>query len=87
MQLIQYTLDSTGEDLPTCVRLALGKVIGAYAIVVIDRENPDTLIAARNSGFSIFSISSCNSAISISPYPCAASSDVNVSRMIANFVG
>ena len=49
VQLIQYTLDSTGEDLPTCVRLALGKVIGAYAIVVIDRENPDTLIAARKS--------------------------------------
>ena len=43
VQLIQYTLDSTGEDLPTCVRLALGKVIGAYAIVVIDRENPDWL--------------------------------------------
>ena len=49
VQLIQYALDSTGEDLPTCVRLALGKVIGAYAIVVIDRENPDTLIAARKS--------------------------------------
>ena len=49
VQLIQYPLDSTGEDLPTCVRLALGKVIGAYAIVVIDRENPDTLIAARKS--------------------------------------
>ena len=49
VQLIQYTLDSTSEDLPTCVRLALGKVIGAYAIVVIDRENPDTLIAARKS--------------------------------------
>ena len=49
VQLIQYTLDSTGEDLTTCVRLALGKVIGAYAIVVIDRENPDTLIAARKS--------------------------------------
>ena len=31
------------------MRLALGKVIGAYAIVVIDRENPDTLIAARKS--------------------------------------
>ena len=49
VQLIQYTLDSTGEDRTTCVRLALGKVIGAYAIVVIDRENPDTLIAARKS--------------------------------------
>jgi glutamine---fructose-6-phosphate transaminase (isomerizing) len=29
------------------VRIALNQVIGAYAIVVISRDNPDTLIAAR----------------------------------------
>jgi glucosamine--fructose-6-phosphate aminotransferase (isomerizing) len=34
-------------DLMEAVRLALNSVIGAYAIVIIDRENPDQLIAAR----------------------------------------
>ncbi|MGN8068903.1 glutamine--fructose-6-phosphate transaminase (isomerizing) [Mucilaginibacter sp. 22184] len=34
-------------DLLEAVRLALNTVIGAYAIVIMDRENPDQLIAAR----------------------------------------
>jgi len=34
-------------DLMEAVRLALNSVIGAYAIVIIDRENPGQLIAAR----------------------------------------
>ena len=29
------------------VRIALKRVVGAYVIVILDRENPDTLIAAR----------------------------------------
>ncbi|MCZ4243475.1 glutamine--fructose-6-phosphate transaminase (isomerizing) [Pedobacter punctiformis] len=34
-------------DLLEAVRLALNEVIGAYAIVIMDKENPDRLIAAR----------------------------------------
>jgi glucosamine--fructose-6-phosphate aminotransferase (isomerizing) len=34
-------------DLMEAVRLALNSVIGAYAIVIIDRENPGQLIVAR----------------------------------------
>ncbi|HEY9178598.1 MAG TPA: glutamine--fructose-6-phosphate transaminase (isomerizing) [Flavipsychrobacter sp.] len=34
-------------ELEDAVRVALNQVVGAYAIVVIDRENPDQLIAAR----------------------------------------
>jgi glucosamine--fructose-6-phosphate aminotransferase (isomerizing) len=34
-------------DLFEAVRLALNAVIGAYAIVIMDRENPDQLVAAR----------------------------------------
>jgi glucosamine--fructose-6-phosphate aminotransferase (isomerizing) len=34
-------------DLMEAVRLALNSVIGAYAIVIIDRENPDQLVVAR----------------------------------------
>ncbi len=34
-------------ELEEAVRLALTKVIGAYAIVVMDKDNPDILVAAR----------------------------------------
>jgi glutamine---fructose-6-phosphate transaminase (isomerizing) len=34
-------------DLPEAVRIALKEVVGAYAIVVLDSENPDQLVAAR----------------------------------------
>src|SRR5688572_7561710 len=34
-------------DLEAAVRIALKRVVGAYVIVLIDQENPDTLIAAR----------------------------------------
>lgn len=34
-------------ELEDAVRVALNQVVGAYAIVVIDRTNPDQLIAAR----------------------------------------
>jgi len=35
------------SDLEEAVRLALTKVVGAYAIVIISKEDPDMLIAAR----------------------------------------
>ncbi|NMM47038.1 glutamine--fructose-6-phosphate transaminase (isomerizing) [Marinigracilibium pacificum] len=36
-----------GCSLVEAVRLALSKVVGAYAIVILDKENPGQLIAAR----------------------------------------
>ena len=36
-------------DLPEAVRLALASVVGAYAIVVLDRKEPDLMVAARKS--------------------------------------
>jgi glucosamine--fructose-6-phosphate aminotransferase (isomerizing) len=47
VQLIEYMKDTHGVELKTAVQLALGEVIGAYAIAVIDREDPDTIIVAR----------------------------------------
>ena len=47
VQLIEYTQLNRHVDLKTAVQLALQQVIGAYAIAVLDKENPDTLIAAR----------------------------------------
>ena len=43
-----YTFKSdTDVDLKTAVQLALQQVIGAYAIAILDKTHPDTLIAAR----------------------------------------
>lgn len=39
----------TGLPLEECVRLALNEVVGAYAIVVLSKEEPDQLIAAKMS--------------------------------------
>ncbi len=36
-------------DLAEAVRLALDSVVGAYAIVVLDRKEPDVMVAARKS--------------------------------------
>lgn len=47
VQLIEYTQLNKHVDLKTAVQLALQQVIGAYAIAVLDKEHPDTLIAAR----------------------------------------
>ena len=47
VQLIEYTQLNRQVDLKTAVQLALQQVIGAYAIAVLDKRHPDTLIAAR----------------------------------------
>lgn len=47
VQLIDYIKASNGTDLQTSVQLALNQVVGAYAIAVLDRTQPDTIIAAR----------------------------------------
>ncbi len=47
VQLIEYTQVNQHVDLKTAVQLALQQVIGAYAIAILDKTHPDTLIAAR----------------------------------------
>lgn len=47
--LIEEVMNSSSLDLFDAVRAALSQVVGAYALVVIDRENPVRLIAARKS--------------------------------------
>ncbi len=49
IQLIEYIQTEQHCDLLTAVRRALRQVIGAYAIAVLDRHNPDQIIAARKS--------------------------------------
>lgn len=47
IQLIEYIKKTDKTDLRTAVQLALSQVVGAYAIVVLDRNNPDEMVAAR----------------------------------------
>ena len=49
VQLIEYIKNSNKVDTTTAVQLALKQVIGAYAIAVIEKGNPDQIIAARKS--------------------------------------
>jgi len=47
VQLIEFIKDSNKVSLFDAIQLALNQVIGAYAIVIISKDDPDTLIAAR----------------------------------------
>lgn len=47
VQLIEYIQQRKNLDLLTAVQLALHEVIGAYAIALLDKRNPNQIIAAR----------------------------------------
>ena len=49
VHLIEDIQEKSKLSLFEAVRVALSEVVGAYAIVVIDKSNPDQLIAARKS--------------------------------------
>lgn len=49
VKLIEYIKETTNSSTVDAIRSALKEVIGAFAIAVIDRDNPDQLIAARKS--------------------------------------
>lgn len=47
VQLVEYIMLKKKLDLLTSVQLALHQVIGAYAIAILDRRDPNQIIAAR----------------------------------------
>jgi glucosamine--fructose-6-phosphate aminotransferase (isomerizing) len=49
IHLIEDIQNKTKVDLEEAVRIALNEAIGAYAIVIVSKENPDTMIAAKKS--------------------------------------
>lgn len=49
VQFIEYVKKTNKVDLCHAVQIALSQVIGAYAIAVIDKENPNQIVAARKS--------------------------------------
>jgi len=49
IHLIEDIYENENVSLEEAVRLSLREVIGAYAIVILDKANPNRLIAAKNS--------------------------------------
>ena len=47
VHFIEHVQERVGCTLEEAIRLALKEVVGAYAIVIISKEHPDTLFAAR----------------------------------------
>ena len=47
VQFVEYVQMRKNLDLLTAVQLVLHEVIGAYAIAILDKQHPDTIIAAR----------------------------------------
>ena len=47
VQFVEYVMVRKNLDLLTAVQLVLHEVIGAYAIAIIDKHQPNTIIAAR----------------------------------------
>ena len=47
IQLVEYIMQRKGIDLLTAVQVALYQVIGAYAIAIVDKRDPNQIIAAR----------------------------------------
>lgn len=49
VQLIEFIKQTNHCDLCTAVQLALHEVVGAYAIAIAEKDNPDLIVAARKS--------------------------------------
>ncbi|MBO5710608.1 MAG: glutamine--fructose-6-phosphate transaminase (isomerizing) [Rikenellaceae bacterium] len=49
VNLIEYIRNTMGLDLCSSVQHALNQVVGAYAIAIVDKNDPDLLIGARKS--------------------------------------
>ena len=47
VQLVEYIMERKDLDLLTAVQVALYQVIGAYAIAILDKREPNQIIAAR----------------------------------------
>lgn len=56
VHLIEEIQKQNNLDLGEAVRQALNKVVGAYAIVVLDKEAPDTVVGAKLSSPLVFGI-------------------------------
>jgi len=54
--LLQYYKEKDSLSTEEALRIVLKKVVGAYAIVILDQDQPDVLLAARKSSPLVFGI-------------------------------
>ncbi len=71
VHLIEELQTRENLKIEEAVRVALSKVIGAYAIVVIDREDPDKLVAARKASPLVVGIGEDEFFVASDPTPIA----------------
>ncbi|MCL2510627.1 MAG: glutamine--fructose-6-phosphate transaminase (isomerizing) [Bacteroidales bacterium] len=57
VNLIEYVRNSGNHSFFKAVQLALNQVVGAYAIAVLDKDDPDTIIVARKSSPLVIGVS------------------------------
>jgi glucosamine--fructose-6-phosphate aminotransferase (isomerizing) len=69
IQLIEDIQIKENVDLIEAVRIALNQVVGAYAIVIISKKDPDMLIAARKSSPLVVGIGNGEFFIASDPTP------------------
>ena len=72
IHLIETILDKGNVPLEEAVRLALTQVVGAYAIVVMDNQNPDILVAARKASPLVIGLGEDEYFIASDPMPLAS---------------
>jgi glucosamine--fructose-6-phosphate aminotransferase (isomerizing) len=60
VHLIEYIKESGNHSFFKAVQLALNQVIGAYAIAVLDKDDPDKIIVARKSSPLVIGVSDEN---------------------------
>lgn len=58
IHLIEDIQEKTNVELPEAIRIALNEAIGAYAIVIISKDDPDLMIAAKKSSPLVIGIGS-----------------------------
>ena len=75
VQLIEYIRNSNRCSLIDAVREALKQVVGAYAVAVVERDNPDTIIAARKSSPLVVGIGDGETFLGSDGTPFIASTD------------
>lgn len=61
VHLVEFIRKTEEVDLLTAVQIALNRVVGAYAIAILEKNNPDQIIAARKSSPMVIGIGEDNS--------------------------
>ncbi len=72
VHLIEDIKTNSNVDLLEAVRMALNEVVGAYAIVILSKDNPDMLIAARKGSPLVIGIGENEFFLASDPTPIVA---------------